>query len=60
MELIAFVTEPSSATAPALLYLLHLTAMDGGNAGDCQEQSLPCSRMTVSHSYAQTVGATWN
>jgi hypothetical protein len=22
----------------------HLTAMDGGNAGDCQEQSLPASR----------------
>ncbi len=32
MRLIAFITEPASATAPALPYLLHLTAMDGGNA----------------------------
>ena len=23
--------------------LAHLTAMDGGNAGDCREQSLPCA-----------------
>ncbi len=30
-----------SAIAPALLYLLHLTAMDGGNAVGLQEQSLP-------------------
>jgi len=29
----------------ALLYLLHLTAMDGGNAEGLQEQSLPCSRV---------------
>jgi len=28
----------------ALPYLLHLTAMDGGNAKGLQEQSLPCSR----------------
>ena len=31
----------------ALLYLLSLTAMDGGNAKGLQEQSSPCSRAEV-------------
>jgi hypothetical protein len=32
---------PARQLLRALLYLLRLTSRDGGNAGDCREQSLP-------------------
>ena len=58
---ICLMTAGSRLWPPASLYLLHpwsrrlwpLTAMDGGNAGDCQEQSLPAS-LYLPHPWSRT------